>query len=96
VRDYHVARGYEDDKGNLRQSVQIEQSLRQEAAKYCNQLGMSPTSRAKLGVDLVQVEHALTRHLHENYGSGDAVSACSMRILVKPVNRVNGASVKAC
>lgn len=42
---------------------------RKEAATLAHQLGLNPTSRARLGVDLVRLaDDQLKRHLDENYG----------------------------
>jgi phage terminase small subunit len=41
-------------KGQIRPVVELERTLRREAASYLDALGMTPASRAKLGVDLVR------------------------------------------
>lgn len=50
IRDH----GLVDAKGNLRPVVDLERRLRQEAADYLDAMGMTPRSRAKLGLDLTR------------------------------------------
>jgi hypothetical protein len=52
VSEYLRRRGWETDDGQPRPAVEIEQRLRREAFEYGEALGLSPRSRAKLGLDL--------------------------------------------
>jgi hypothetical protein len=52
VGEYLDRRGWEDEDGEPRAAVELERRLRQEAADHLDSLGMSPRSRAKLGLDL--------------------------------------------
>ena len=58
--------GLLDEAGNVRSVVELESRLRREAADHLDALGMTPRSRAKLGVDtarafdLAQAMSALT------------------------------------
>jgi len=45
-------RGLLDADGNVRPAVDLERRLRVEALGYLAELGMTPTSRARLGLDL--------------------------------------------
>lgn len=47
-------RGLEDERGNLRPAVELEGRLRREAADHAAQLGMNPTARARLGLDVAR------------------------------------------
>lgn len=46
--------GLLDEGGNVRPAVEIEARLRREAADHLDALGLSPRSRARLGVDLAR------------------------------------------
>lgn len=52
VKDYHGRRGIETAKGVLRPSVEVEGRLRREALDFAESLGMTPRSRARLGLEL--------------------------------------------
>jgi hypothetical protein len=52
VKDYHGRRGIESAKGVLRPSVEVEGRLRREALDFAESLGMTPRSRARLGLEL--------------------------------------------
>lgn len=52
VGEYLAEHGLMDRKGNVRPAVDLERHLRKEAATYLDAMGMSPRSRAALGVDL--------------------------------------------
>jgi hypothetical protein len=49
-------RGLFDRKGRLRPAVELEARLRREAADHAASLGMTPSSRARLGVDLARMQ----------------------------------------
>lgn len=49
---YLTAHGILDAKGNVRSAAELERRLRAEAADHLDALGMTPRSRAKLGVDV--------------------------------------------
>ena len=54
VNAYLAARGYLDGNGNVRPAADLAGRMRREAADYLDALGMTPRSRAKLGLDLVR------------------------------------------
>lgn len=62
--------GLMDSRGRVRPAVDLEARLRKEAAGYMRDLGMTPTARARLGLDLTRTLSAgdrLDAHLRENY-----------------------------
>jgi hypothetical protein len=52
VNAYLAARGYLDGQGNVRPAAELTGRMRREASDYLDALGMTPKSRAKLGLDL--------------------------------------------
>ena len=54
VERYLVERGLFDDKGEQRPAVGLEHQLRREIADGLDSLGMTPRSRAKLGLDVAR------------------------------------------
>ncbi|MEJ7785506.1 MAG: hypothetical protein WKF96_11935 [Solirubrobacteraceae bacterium] len=55
VGDYLARRGIEDAAGALREGVlDLERRLRAEAADHLDSLGMTPRSRARLGLDVAR------------------------------------------
>jgi hypothetical protein len=52
VNAYLAARGYLDGNGNVRPAAELAGRMRREASDYLDALGMTPKSRAKLGLDL--------------------------------------------
>lgn len=54
VSAYLNARGWQDDAGQVRPAVEVERRLRQEALDLSEALGMTPRSRAKLGLALAR------------------------------------------
>lgn len=57
VGEYLARRGIENDAGELRlTALEAEGRLRREAADHLDALGMSPRSRAKLGVDVARAQ----------------------------------------
>jgi hypothetical protein len=58
VNSYLTAHGYLDDAGDVRPAADLAGRLRREAADYLDALGMSPRSRAKLGVDVSRAASA--------------------------------------
>lgn len=52
VEGYLTAHGYLTDEGDVRPAADLASRLRREAADYLDALGMTPRSRAKLGLDL--------------------------------------------
>jgi hypothetical protein len=52
TQSYHRDHGWLDGKGEPRPSAHLERLLRAEIADHCDALGMSPRSRARLGLDL--------------------------------------------
>jgi len=60
VNAYLAARGYLDGKGNVRPAAELAGRMRREAADYLDALGMTPKSRAKLGLDLARTTDLAT------------------------------------
>jgi phage terminase small subunit len=54
IRDYGVFQARGKHKGTVRPAVELESKLRREAAGYLDSLGMTPKSRAGLGLDLAR------------------------------------------
>ena len=54
VSAFLSARGWQDDVGEVRPAVEVERRLRQEALDLSEALGMTPRSRAKLGLALAR------------------------------------------
>lgn len=54
VEAFLTLRGVIDDSGRERTAVDLERRLRGEVADWLDSLGMTPRSRARLGVDLVR------------------------------------------
>ncbi|MGA2164356.1 MAG: hypothetical protein ABSH36_07795 [Solirubrobacteraceae bacterium] len=82
VGDFLLRRGLEDEDGDLRPATDLELRLRGQALDLCRELGMTPKSRAALGVDLVRVATAgdrLQEHLAATYGdtAGEPIEATS-------------------
>ena len=76
VGEFLTRRGWQDDDGQPRAVLDVEARLRGQALNLAVELGMTPRSRAALGLDLVRVAtaaDALDEHLAERYG--DAVEA---------------------
>jgi len=70
ISTHLVARGIERDDGSLRPAVELELRVRGHVLDLCRELGMTPKSRAALGVDLVRVASAgdrLADHLERKY-----------------------------
>lgn len=73
VRDFIRRRGIEDSSGNLRVTeLDIERRLRLEAADHGAALGMSPRSRAALGLDLARAQ---SFDLAAHWSAGDTIDA---------------------
>jgi phage terminase small subunit len=67
IRDCGVFQARGKHKGTVRPAVELESKLRREAAGYLDSLGLTPKSRAGLGLDL-----ARTRDLAQEWaGQGD-------------------------
>ena len=60
INSYLEARGYLDDKGNVRPAAELAGRMRREASDYLDALGMTPKSRAKLGLDLARTTDLAT------------------------------------
>ena len=70
---YLAARGWQDDEGKPRPVLDYEAKLRAHALDLCESLGMTPRSRAKLGLDLRKLQtpaEALGAHLEQYGGAG--------------------------
>lgn len=71
VTAYLQRRGFEDDAGKPRTALDIEHRLRSHVLDLLRELGMTPSARAKLGLDLVRAASAqdtLQEHLTATYG----------------------------
>jgi hypothetical protein len=76
VRETELRRGIETPDGRLRGVVEFGLRLDGQILRVCEQLGMTPLSRARLGLDLVRAQSAgeqLQAHLQSTYGNGDDV-----------------------
>jgi hypothetical protein len=74
IGDHLLARGIQREDGSLRPAAELDLRIRAHILELCRELGMTPKSRAALGVDLVKVASAgdrLQEHLDSRYG-GDA------------------------
>jgi hypothetical protein len=62
--------GITDGKGKPRPVLNVLSTWENSAARLCDQLGLTPTSRARLGVDLARMKggNALAEHIAKNYG----------------------------
>ena len=60
VNAYLAARGYLDERGNVRPAAELAGRMRREASDYLDALGMTPKSRAKLGLDLARTTDLAT------------------------------------
>lgn len=58
VRETEVRLGVETEKGDLRGVVKFGLALDDKALRLCEQLGLTPTSRARLGLDLARTRRA--------------------------------------
>lgn len=66
VRDFGL---FDQETGAIRPVVELESRLRREAADHLDALGMSPRSRARLGVDVARAQHFdLARHWADEDG----------------------------
>jgi hypothetical protein len=59
VNEYVARRGWQDDEGRPRPVLDYEQRLRGHALDQMEALGMTPRSRAKLGLDLARAKRSL-------------------------------------
>lgn len=75
VGEYLARRGIETAAGELRATVlEIEGRLRREASDHLEALGMSPRSRARLGVDVARAQSFdLAQHWADETDAGDVV-----------------------
>jgi hypothetical protein len=64
---YVAEHGIVDGKGNPQGVLRHLGTMTNTAARLCGQLGLTPTSRAALGLDLSRTGDALRRHLDERY-----------------------------
>lgn len=68
VERHLTQRGLVDDDGNDRPAVDLERRLRGEVADWVDALGMTPRSRARLGLDLTRAQHF---DLAQHWAQGD-------------------------
>jgi len=71
VAEYLARCGWADAKGNLRPALHVETRLRSQALDLLDRLGMTPTARARLGLDLVRAGQALDLAQHWAQENGD-------------------------
>jgi len=64
IGDYLARRGWEDDNGNPRPVLEIENRLRGQALDVLRELGMTPRARAQLGLDVVRAGAAFDLAQH--------------------------------
>ena len=64
---YLAAHGLLDGKGNVRPAAELEGRFRREAADYLDALGMTPRSRAKLGLDVQRASFDLAAYWAEQH-----------------------------
>jgi phage terminase small subunit len=67
IHEYLGHHGWQDEDGNPRPVLEYEARLRREALECARELGMTPRSRAALGLDVVRAGAAfdLARHWQE-------------------------------
>jgi hypothetical protein len=73
IGEYLGRRGWEGEDGQPRPVLDVEARLRGQAVELMRELGLTPASRVKLGVDLVRGLSAAERlddHLSKTYGGG--------------------------
>ena len=63
VGEYLSRHGWADEKGNPRPVLHVEGRLRGQVLELARELGMTPRSRAALGLDLVRAGQALDASL---------------------------------
>lgn len=71
IGDFLRRRGWQDDNGNPRPVLEVEQRLRGHVLDLLRELGMTPKARAALGLDIVRaVSHQdkLDAHIAATYG----------------------------
>ena len=67
---YLAMHGPLDLKGKVRPAAEYEVKLRREAASHADSLGMSPRSRARLGLDLTRTQ-SFAEQMQQMSGAGD-------------------------
>jgi hypothetical protein len=71
LEDWLDLHGVLDEKtGEAKPAARLAQEVGESLGRALAALGMDPTSRAKLGLDLVRAERSLEEHLAEHYGGG--------------------------
>jgi hypothetical protein len=63
--------GLVDERGQPRGLLRHLGTMINTASRLCDRLGMTPTSRAALGLDVARTGEALRVHLAERYGDGE-------------------------
>jgi hypothetical protein len=71
VSDFLREKGLFAPGGKLRPAVEVESRLRREAADHADALGLSPRSRAKLGLDVLKAGDLAQRWAAEGDADGD-------------------------
>jgi hypothetical protein len=69
---YIAEHGWYDEDGKPRAIMQTFPTLQAEARRWCEALGLTPSARARLGLDLSRTGVALREHLERNYGEQEA------------------------
>src|SRR5438876_689685 len=63
--------GVVDGRGKPRDVLKVLSTAENSCGRLLNDLGCSPTSRARLGLDVARAGQALREHLERNYGRDD-------------------------
>ncbi len=77
IGDYLNRRGWEDESGRPRPVLEYEGRLRGHVLDLLKELGMTPSSRAKLGLDLARTKRSLDDEIAEGRAAWDAIDADS-------------------
>jgi hypothetical protein len=75
MNDYLDRNGIVDGRGKPRDLLALIATATNSCARLLNDLGCSPTSRARLGLDIARAGQSVRDHLLEHYGTrgeGDA------------------------
>lgn len=75
IGDYLERRGWESEDGRPRPVLDYEAKLRSQALDVMKELGMTPASRAKLGLDLAKTHRTLEDEIAGGRAAWDAIDA---------------------
>jgi hypothetical protein len=70
---YLAEHGFTDKRGKTQGVLRHLGTMMNTASRLCNALALTPTSRAKLGLNLTRTGDALRAHLDERYGGEEVV-----------------------